>query len=174
MGLYAITPYGVGKPVGWRSIAQGWPLATGETFTYPADQPDNNLVLGQDQMSLVPGVDLIAYAAAARYNTEVRGFTTPNGKHITSDATSQTKIAGIKNGYSLGVLTKPVRYKAINGWYTVDEDEINDIYDSVVYHVQACYKKESDVVAGINNGTITTRQQIDNAFATIPMTPVPP
>jgi hypothetical protein len=42
--------------------------------------------------------------------------------------------------------------------------EITDIYLAASEHIQRCEEVESDCVAKINAGTITTTQQIDSAF----------
>jgi hypothetical protein len=53
---FAITPHGIGKPVGWRMIEEGWPLAQGETFTVDDDGVGGatmpNKVLANDGVSL--------------------------------------------------------------------------------------------------------------------------
>lgn len=48
--MYAITPSGVGRPVGARAIEPGWPLADGETFA--VDDWYEDLVLAEDGKSL--------------------------------------------------------------------------------------------------------------------------
>lgn len=52
--MFAITPNGVGKPVGARRIRDGWPLAEGETFTLPGDTVIDGMVLAADGVSLEP------------------------------------------------------------------------------------------------------------------------
>ena len=47
---YAITPRGVGLPVGARAIEPGWPLAAGETFA--VNDWHEGLVLAEDGLSL--------------------------------------------------------------------------------------------------------------------------
>jgi len=54
MTLYAITPLGAARRVGWRAIRAGWPLAAGETFTIEAAAIDEALVLAKDGASLRP------------------------------------------------------------------------------------------------------------------------
>lgn len=48
--MYAIKPFGIGKPVGARAIADGWPLEEGEAFTVEHWAPD--MVLAADGKSL--------------------------------------------------------------------------------------------------------------------------
>jgi hypothetical protein len=52
--MFAITPRGVGMPVGARAIRAGWPLADGETFAVDTESVDG-LVLAEDGVSLRPG-----------------------------------------------------------------------------------------------------------------------
>lgn len=51
MALFAITPNGVGKPVGYRSIQPGWSLNAEETFEVEVATPEG-LVLAEDALSL--------------------------------------------------------------------------------------------------------------------------
>lgn len=53
--MYAITPNGVGRPVGARKIQEGWPLVDGETFTTEEASPKH--VLAADGVSLRLGTD---------------------------------------------------------------------------------------------------------------------
>ena len=48
--MYAITPKGIGKPVGMRSIQPDWALVDGETFT--VDDWTEDMVLAEDGVSL--------------------------------------------------------------------------------------------------------------------------
>ena len=48
--MYAITPFGVGRPVGVRAIEPDWDLAAGETFV--VDDWHEDLVLAEDGASL--------------------------------------------------------------------------------------------------------------------------
>lgn len=53
--LYAVSPRGVGKPVGVRAINKDWPLADGETFT--VTDWDVDYVLADDGVSLRKATD---------------------------------------------------------------------------------------------------------------------
>jgi hypothetical protein len=50
--MWAITPNGTGKPVGARSIQEGWELAEGETFTVAEDAFRPGMVLAENGTSL--------------------------------------------------------------------------------------------------------------------------
>lgn len=50
---YAIRPKGVGRPVGFRAIDEGWPLAEGETFV--VEEYPGGMVLALNGTSLMPG-----------------------------------------------------------------------------------------------------------------------
>lgn len=49
--MLAITPNGVGEPVGARRIRNEWPLQAGETFTVNANTVEG-MVLAEDEQSL--------------------------------------------------------------------------------------------------------------------------
>src|SRR5688572_27183807 len=57
MQTFAIKPFGIGKPVGIRTINLDWPLVEGEQFKVAADdiQILRTKVLAEDGLSLRPG-----------------------------------------------------------------------------------------------------------------------
>jgi hypothetical protein len=163
---WAITPRGAGKPVGARTIEPGWALADGETFT--VDAFADGMVLGDDGVSLrAPSVDLVSYAADARWRKETGGITLPGNIQISTNADSQSKIAAAKTAFDNGALNGFVKFKAVNGWMDANAATLTAVYRAVVKHVQDCYAAEHSVAAGITAGTITTTEQIDAAFAAL-------
>ena len=54
--MFAITPKGIGKKVGARSINPDWDLAAGETFTVEDFNAD--MVLAEDSVSIRQGTEL--------------------------------------------------------------------------------------------------------------------
>jgi ABC-type glycerol-3-phosphate transport system substrate-binding protein len=108
-------------------------------------------------------VDLPAYAANARWLKETGGITV-GGAAISTDRESQSMI----NGARSLVQEKPdavIMFKAAGGFVSLDAPSVTAIALAVGEHVQACFAKEAEVVAAITAGTITTPQQIDEAFS---------
>lgn len=56
MTTWAITPRGIGRPVGARAIRKGWPLSEGEAFTVEAENP-SEFVLAEGGASVRAGTE---------------------------------------------------------------------------------------------------------------------
>ena len=114
-----------------------------------------------------PAIDLVAYAAAARWLEETGGLVLPGGIEIATDPVAQTKIAAAKTAFDNGTLTVSIDFKAVSGWITADAATLGAVYAAVVSHVQACYAKEREIGDAIVAGEITFVAEIDAAFAAI-------
>ena len=125
-------------------------------------------------------VDLVSYTAAKRYETEQGGIMLSSGMPIRTDDRSQAKISGVM----LAAKYPPVPVKAPPGgsgpafttkWHAVDGNvypldtpAIVAMSGELQLHIDQCFEAASAVLAGIADGTITTREQVDQAFATMP------
>lgn len=109
-----------------------------------------------------PGGMLSTYAAAQRYAKEVGGITV-SSVPVATDDRSKLMIAGarIKADANPEFTTK---WKTAGGFVPIDAATIIAISDAVLSHVDACFETEDEVLAEIDAGTITTRDEIDAAF----------
>lgn len=112
-------------------------------------------------------VDLVAYAADARWRRQTGGYSVA-GVNYTSDRFSQANrqaayIFG-QNNPSYVFQWKPLGSRV---FYALTQAQLNDVVMSESTLVQQCFACESSTVADINAGTITTRAQVDAAFAAI-------
>lgn len=108
-------------------------------------------------------VDLAGYAAQKRWEKEVGGIAV-NGSMVDTSRESQARITGAYN-YAQANPSEIIRYKAASGWMTLDAPTMVAIANAVGAHVQHCFAVEAAVAADIANGSITTTEQIDEAFA---------
>lgn len=108
-----------------------------------------------------PAVDLVAYAAAKRYEVETGGIVI-NGAAIDTSRDSQSMITGAY-AYSQANPGETIQFKAMGGWVTLDAATMAAIATAVGAHVQACFAAEAAVQAAITAGTITTTAEIDAA-----------
>lgn len=153
--MYAITPKGIGKPVGWRSVQPGWPLADGETFV--AAEDPNNKVLAEDGQSLRDctaaeilanaKADRLAALAARRFAAETGGVTVA-GMPVETGRATQAILTGAR------ILAKEnsayaVDWKTAAGFVTLDAAAIIAAADAVAAHVQACFSNEKAIAAEI-------------------------
>ena len=110
-----------------------------------------------------PPVDLYAYAADARWRKEIGGITV-NGVPIATDDRSKQMIIGARLAASVNPNWSTMWVGSDADIYPVDATAIVTISDAVQSHVNACFTMFADVKADIDNGTVTTVQEIDGAF----------
>lgn len=107
--------------------------------------------------------DLAGYAADVRWRKETSGILV-GGVPVATDDRSKLMIAGarIKADANPEFTTK---WKTDAGFVLIDAATIIAISDAVLAHVDACFETEGEVLTAIDGGTITTRAQVDAAFA---------
>lgn len=100
---WAITPYGVGQPVGARFIRDNWPLVDGETFTVPEGAYSSGMVLAADGRSLDPApapvapdaidaVDIVLLKVAFNHENRLRAI---EGKAAITMAQFKTAVKAL-------------------------------------------------------------------------------
>lgn len=109
-----------------------------------------------------PTIDeLLAYAAAKRWQVETAGITVA-GAVIDTSRESQAMITGAY-AYSQANPSEMIRYKAASGWSALDASTMAMIATAVGAHVQACFAEEMALAISIHADTITTTAEIDAA-----------
>jgi hypothetical protein len=115
--------------------------------------------------------DLTKYVGIRRWQTEIAGITLPTGVRLATDQTSQSKIAALKQAIDNGTVnsTGVFPFLALDGVHQLSAADITVLYGFVVRYVQATYVVAASLLAGVNAipQTITTRAQVDAAFAAI-------
>lgn len=107
---------------------------------------------------------LIAYAAEKRWQKEVSG-TTWNGHGVHTDRESQTKLTAAFVAIGANLRTDPSDWKFMDGFQSLTNVQMGEVVMAAFTHVNTCFATEAATVALINDGTITTKSQIDEAFA---------
>lgn len=111
-----------------------------------------------------PPIDLIAYAANARYEVEVGG-TIWNGFPVHTDRQSQNKVMSEILAITVGSRPDDSKWKFKDDIFrTVTNAEFADLANTVRDHVAGAFEKEEQVQLKIKNGEITTTAQIDSFF----------
>ena len=111
--------------------------------------------------------DLLIYANTRRWMAEISGITV-GGVPLTTQDRDQSKIAQLKQAFDNGTLTNPVPFSDASGaTQTVDAAAATALYTAVVRFVEATYTALATLKVGIANATITSRKQIDAAYAAI-------
>jgi hypothetical protein len=136
-----------------KDLLPAW-LFDGTTFSQPAE--------GQYTTT-----QLHAYQMLTRYNTEQSGITLTSGMPIMTDDRSQGKINGAWIA-ATGDSKFTTQWHAADGnFYPMDATAVISMSTQLQAFIDTCFNTSDTVAAGIDNGSITTLAQIDNAFGGI-------
>ena len=109
--------------------------------------------------------ELRAYSGEVRWSKETGGITLQSGARISTDTAAQAKLAAAKVAFDNGTQVGTIAFKTRDGFVDADAATVTAAYAAVVEHIQNCYTLERSVFDQIDAGTITTLEQIDEAFA---------
>lgn len=110
-------------------------------------------------------VDLKAYIGTVRRVIEEQGVVLPSGVVVKSDVESQGKIAQTIQSIDLGLIEEPVNWKAASGFVALTRADLIAVGRVVAQHVQHSFNVEMVVLAQFEAGALTTKAQVDGAFA---------
>jgi hypothetical protein len=114
---------------------------------------------------VVTKADLLQYSSDKRWEKETGGFMLGE-MFIATDDRSKTMIMGARIKAD-GDATFTTPWKTPDGTFTrIDAPTIIAVSDAVLNHVAYCFDREEVVASGIENGSITTFDQIDAAWTT--------
>lgn len=146
-----------------------------EGFSIPGAEliPSGTATIGDlwdGQTFSTPVVDLkpmlLNYAAEARWTAEVAG-TVFNGIAVATDRESRS----IMSQSVMYLREKPegetIRWKGPAGWITLDLATLTAATLAAGDHVNRCFAREDEVAEAIALDLVTTREQIDLAFADV-------
>lgn len=111
-------------------------------------------------------VDLIYYSADARWRKQTGGITVAGVEYRTDRVSSNER----NNAYNYAVVNTGavLKWKLPDGTFaTLDKAALTNVTMSESGFVQSCFTCENTTVASITGGSITTRAQVDAAFAAI-------
>jgi len=109
---------------------------------------------------------LLDYASNLRLEKEIGGVEI-GGMVVATDDRSKALINGAFNM----VTTDPsivLKFKVASGFVDLDAAAVTAIAMAVGAHVQSCFAKEAEAHEAIDNGTITSKEQIDTLFSASP------
>lgn len=129
-------------------VQQGWSF-DGEAFLPPVDPPP---------------INLLAYAADARWRKEVGGITIA-GIPVATDDRSKLMITGARVAAMADSNWSTVWIGADGGSYPVDATAMIAISDAVQAHVNATFATFAAIKARIEGGKIKKVADVDAAFA---------
>lgn len=112
-----------------------------------------------------PTVDLAAYAADKRWRLQEGGIVI-NGVAIRTDKDSRDMI-GDACDLAEKQPAETIMFKAMNGWVELDAATMGAIGLAVGAYVRELFRAESQVVAAIASGEITSTAEIDAALLAV-------
>jgi hypothetical protein len=139
---------------------------------WPRDNAGNQQTDAAMQDVLTPFgmfVNLKYYTANARYLHRSAGIkiTSLSSALFMSDAASVNDV-NASYDYALVNAGATFSWKMADGSFTaLDKTKITTLHNDILNYVQSCYACESSTVNSITGGSITTRAQVDTAFAAI-------
>lgn len=125
---------------------EGWIVMQGE-------RPTPEHVAQKDGSWALPDPDHLAAIAARRYEAETSG-TTVDGMPVNTERDSQALLTGA----ALQAMLDPnytVRWKTAGGFVDLDAQQIIGLASAVRAHVQACFDREAELVAAVEDGSYT-------------------
>jgi hypothetical protein len=111
------------------------------------------------------------YAAARRFDLEVGGMSSNTYGLLLTDRDTRAIIAQTIQSIDLNIVQAPINWKAATGFVQLDRAAFVGIATEVAAFVQTTFDKEADIGTKIDDGTITTKAQVDNFF--FPPSPQP-
>jgi surface antigen len=113
-------------------------------------------------------VDLTYYTADARFRKEVGGITV-GGVALRTDRVSQSQRDAAHTYLAMATAGTTIAWKnADNSFTTLTAAQLATQMQATAGYVQDCFACENTTLASITGGTITTRAEVDAAFAAIP------
>lgn len=109
--------------------------------------------------------DLIAYAATRRKQIEEGGTISATYGPLFTDRETRGIIGNVIQSLERGYITSPIRFKTPSGYSSITTEVLDDIAREVALHVQRAFDNEDIAAISINDGTITTREQVDAIIA---------
>lgn len=144
-------------------------IANGNTAaSWPRDDAGNQTDASMQDVvgPLGQFVNLKYYAADARFR-KASGGASIGGKPYLTDPVSRNTVASAHD-YAVANPGHITDWKLADGTFIqLDEPGLAHVLQQMATFVQACFTCESNTTAGVDGGSITTRAQVDAAFAAI-------
>ena len=111
--------------------------------------------------------ELVAYAAAKRWEVENGGMELPDGTRVHTDRESRSNMETLISYLKKKPAGTSKRFKGPDGWSGVDVATLEALGVVIGDFVTAAFAREEEVAEAITAGTVTTTEEIDAAFADV-------
>jgi hypothetical protein len=112
-----------------------------------------------------PSGSLETYNAFKRWQKEQGGITLSLGFKIKTDDRAQAKITGVYAAKDVNPAVTTPWHDADGVVHELTAEQMHTMNVELLTHINACFLVSQDVLVGIAGTTITTREQIDAAYA---------
>jgi len=112
-----------------------------------------------------PPGSLTTYTASKRWQKEQGGITLSFGMPIKTDDRAQAKITGVYAAQRVNPAVSTPWHAADGTVHDLTAAQMDAMNNELLTHINNCFSISADVLAGIEDGSITTLEQIDAAFA---------
>jgi hypothetical protein len=126
------------------------------------DQTETSLLEALEPFGF--GISLVSYASQRRWLKEVGGITL-GGVPISTDDRSKQMILGARVAAMANENFTTTWVAADGSLHQMNAALLTAISDAVLEHVRSVFATYAEVLAAIDNGEITSKAQIDAAFA---------
>lgn len=150
-GAWSVVPDHRGE-TWWRSYTESYIVEDLGTPEGTATKPDAPPPTQQE---------LIAYAAAKRYDIETGGLISAAFGQLATDRDTRGILGQAIQLIDLGIIAAPIRFKAPSGFTLLDRAALVAISTEIAAHVQVAFDIEDEVIGKVLNGAITSKAQID-------------
>ena len=108
--------------------------------------------------------ELVQYNNVRRWEKEVGGITLSFGMPIKTNDRAQAKITGVYAAQQVNPAVTTPWHAADGTVHQLTAAQIETMSIELLTHINNCFSISADVLAAIEEGTITTREEIDAAF----------
>ena len=108
--------------------------------------------------------NLTFYTVSKRWQKEQGGIVATDGFPIKTNDRAQAKITGLYAASKEAPAVVTPYHAADNSLHDLDAAQMYQLNVDLLTHINNCFAISADMLAGIADGSITTREQIDAAF----------
>lgn len=127
---------------------------------------DLTQIITPDQAKATATTRLHKLLSELRWKRETEGVRISEGTVFQSDRTTRAELAVLVSNFELGVIDRPVTWKAISGWEVLGKDQLRHVLWLINAHVQACFAAEKTVAAKIDAGETALSENLAAEFET--------
>lgn len=104
------------------------------------------------------------YSANERWKKQISGTVSGVFGKLATDDKSYGMLTSLSVAIDKQLVTPPINYKGVDEWVSLTADQVTAIGKEVAGFIQKCFNAELEIAADIEDGKITTTDEIDGAY----------